>query len=189
MLRHVRQARRVTESCVAHAETTRLCGHHLGKAFFRAPKIFSNRCRYVVGRFGDHGQCCIFSADTLSRTETDFRGRTRSRISGNGDTRILAHATCLHGLEQHVEGHHLGEGGRIALCIRVRGEQRLAGVRINYDGCVSVTRRYRRYCCRSCRTPRYNCKKKGGLCRSFQGICDFTKCGTHDDDLPVSRIF
>ncbi len=138
MLGHVRQAGRIAEGRVAHTKAARPCGHHLGETFFRAAKIFTDCRSNVVCGFRNHRKGRIFRPNRLAGTKADLRGRTGGGIGRHGNARILVDAAGVDGFKQHIERHHLGQRRRIALCIGICREKRLAGVRINDDRGISV---------------------------------------------------
>ncbi len=189
LLGHVWQARCVAECGVAHAKTTGFGRHHLGETFFRTTEEFAGCRGNVIGRLCHHGKDSIFNANALTRLEADLCRRTCGSIGGDRNAGIFVDATGFHCFKKHIHGHHLGERRGIPLCVCIGCKQRFTCVRVNHDRGIPIASCNGWHCCRGCGTACYDSEKKGGLRRSFQGVCDFTECGTHDDDLPVSRFF
>ncbi|MDT4855790.1 hypothetical protein FQZ97_901570 [compost metagenome] len=188
-LRHVWKARSIAECGVAHAKATGFGCHHLRKTFFRPTEEFTRCCCNVIGRFCHHGKDSVFNTNALTRLETDLCRRTCGGIGRDWNAGIFIDATGFHCFEKHIHGHHFGQRRRITSGVCIGCKQRFTCVRIDYDRGIPIASCNGWHCCGGCGATCYDSEKKSGLRCSFQGVCDFTECGTHDDDLPVSRFF
>ena len=102
-----------------------------------AGDVFRHRDGDVVGRLRHQGEDRILDGDRLAGLQAELRGRLSGGVLGDGDARAEAGLAAVDGLEEQVEGHHLGQRGGIALAVGVAGVEDLAGLGVDDDRCIA----------------------------------------------------
>ena len=118
---------------VAHAEEMRLLRHALGEGGLTAGDVLGDHHGGVIGRMGDDGENQILERHRLALVEAELRGRLRGRVGGHGKALIERELAVLEPLERQIEGHHLGERGRVIDGVRLMHGQDLAGIGVEDD--------------------------------------------------------
>ena len=112
-LARVGQAGGVAEGGRGHAEAARLCGHHLGEAALGAADGLRHRGGDVVRRFGHQRIDRLLDRQARPRRQPQARGRLSRRMAGDPDALAQGQRAAVQLPKDHVQGHHLGQGGRI----------------------------------------------------------------------------
>ena len=134
----VRQARGVLEGRALHADLARLAGHQAGEVAFRAADVLGERDGDVVGGLGDQRLDRVDDGDLLAGFQPELGGGGGRRFLGHLDLGRVVEAPQLDQLERHVERHHLGERGGVALGVASPIVQHGTGVGV--DGHCGIAR-------------------------------------------------
>ena len=92
----------------------------------------------VVGRLGHHAQNRLLHRERHARHQPELGRLHRGGVRGNRHRRVERDAAVAQRLERHVEGHQLGEAGRMARRVGVVRLQDVAAGGIHHDGAVAV---------------------------------------------------
>ena len=133
-LLRIRQAGGIAEGGVGHAEQTRLLGHELGEVLLvAAGHQLAERASRVIGRLRDQGQDGLLHGKIASGHQPELGGFHGSRAGGYRDRLVQRHAIVAQRLEREIEGHQLGQAGRITLQVGVVLLQHLPGVGVHHE--------------------------------------------------------
>ena len=154
----VGQPRGIAEGRGGHAELARLARHEPGELLLAAGDMLGNRYGDVVGALGDENLDGIDERDLLALVEIELGGRRRHRVGGKLDLGLVAEPALLDELEGHVDGHHLGQRGRMARLVGGALVQDAAGVGVDRPARRSSWPR------RGLRPPQR--QRRGGQCRN-----------------------
>ena len=116
-----------------HAERARLPGHQLGEVAFTTGDGFRYHDRCIVGRARHQSFDGLFNAYRLARTQSEFRGRLLRGAFGHLHFAVEFHVAAIEALEQQIQSHDLGKGGRMTAGVRIAGGKRGAGVPVDDD--------------------------------------------------------
>ncbi len=128
------QAGGVAELCLAHADELRLDGHQCSETRFGSGNVFPDHDRHIVRRLGDQGFNGVPGRDRGARLQAQPRGRLAGRFAGDGHGGVEREPASRNLVEQHVEGHDLGQRGRMARRIGMPRMQDRSGLLIDHDG-------------------------------------------------------
>ena len=128
-----RQSRRVDIDRARHAERVRLARHQPAEVVLAAADRLGDHDRGVVRRLRDHALDRVVDRDRLPGLELELGGRLRGRVRGYRQARVELELAGFELLEQQVERHDLGDGGRVAQRVGVRRVQHLAGIGVDHD--------------------------------------------------------
>ena len=103
----------------AHAERARLARHHRGEARLAAAERLCDDDGGIVGRSRDHPEDRVLDAQRPARPQAELGGRLGGGERGHRKLAVERQPARLQLLEQHIEGHHLGDGRGVTKAVGV----------------------------------------------------------------------
>jgi hypothetical protein len=101
---------------------------------FRALRVVRDRLGQhdgrIVGRFGDQGQDRVPGLDGSAFLQLQLGGGLCGGMGRNAERLVGLEPFLSQGLERHIEGHHLCQGGGVELIVLLIGVQDSAGIRV-----------------------------------------------------------
>ena len=127
------QARGIAKGRGRHAELVRLAGHEARELLLAAGNVLGDRHGNVVGALGDENPDGVEERDLLALGQIELGGCGRRGVGGHLDLGLIAEPALLDELEGEVDGHHLGERGRMARLVGRALVQDAAGIAVDHQ--------------------------------------------------------
>ena len=105
-----------------------------GEAGLGPGDMFGDDHGHVVGAADGRGAHCVVQADRLTGGQAQLGRRLRRRARRNGQVVVQIDLARLQRLERQVQGHDLGDGGRIASRVGETREQDFTRGGVDHDG-------------------------------------------------------
>ncbi len=142
-LRRVGQPGGVAVDGAGHPDLARLVGHLAGKGPFAAGHALGeHRCR-VVGRARHQPEDQVLHLDLVAGMQAELGRRPACRIGRDRQILVETQPPGMQRLEGQIEGHHLGQRGRIGDLVGVDLAQYPAGIDVDYDRFADQIARHR----------------------------------------------
>ncbi|MBB3771127.1 hypothetical protein FHS55_001726 [Angulomicrobium tetraedrale] len=137
-LLRIGQAIRILEGGARHAERAGAQRHLPREAGGIAGNVLGDDHGDVIGRARDQCLDGVFDGDGRARLDAELGRLLRCGIGRNAQLGAERHTPLLQLLEQHVERHDLGDGGRVAQGVGIVLVQDLAGIGVDDDVGISA---------------------------------------------------
>ena len=135
-LQGVGQARGVVIVGFAHADLAGAGRHHLGEMGFGAAQGLGDHHRHVIGAADHDGADGGIDIDGLARPQGQLGRLLDGGVIADRHLGLHGDLARLQGVEQQVQGHHLGQRGGMTLGQFIAGIDHLAGGAIHDQGGV-----------------------------------------------------
>ena len=114
-----------------HAQCVGFLCHEDGEIILGAGDKGTRCRRDVVCRARDQGENCILDADRLTGAQSELRRRHAGAARRHGNAGFQSGVARFQLLEEKIERHHFGEGGRVAIFVGLARVENLARIGIH----------------------------------------------------------